>query len=113
MSYREFSDESGRNWGVWFVSPSAAERRKDNRREVRIASISGGERRVVADRRQHPSRARSAVAPGFEHGWLCFASDDGLKRRLIPVPHNWEQADADHLREWLSQAVDSSKCRPL
>ena len=113
MSYREFSDESGQKWGVWFVSPSSAERRQENRREVRIASFSGGDRRVVADRRQHPLRARSAVAPGYENGWLCFESQRGEKRRLIPVPDNWEQADADQLRAWWREAVDSSKCRPL
>jgi hypothetical protein len=113
MSYREFKDESGQKWGVWFVSPSLAERRHENRREVKIASFSGGDRRAVPDRRRHPSRTRSAVAPGYEDGWLCFESEKGEKRRLIPVPKNWEQGDADQLRAWRNEAVDSSKCRPL
>jgi hypothetical protein len=113
MSYREFNDESGQKWGVWFVSPSSAERRKENRREVQVATVSGGDRRRVADRRRHPSRSRSAVAPGYENGWLCFESERGEKRRLTRVPKDWEQGDADQLRAWLDEAVDSSKCRPL
>lgn len=99
--------------GVWFVSPSSAERRHETRREVKNASYSGGDRRAVPDRRRHPQRARSVVAPGYEGGWLCFESERGEKRRLIPVPENWEQGDADQLRAWWSEAVDSSKCRPL
>jgi hypothetical protein len=53
------------------------------------------------------------VAPGYETGWLCFESERGEKRRLIPVPKDWEQADADQLRVWWNEAVDSSRCRPL
>jgi hypothetical protein len=113
MSYREFNDESGQKWGVWFVSPSSAERRHENRREKETATLSSGERRTVPDRRRHPSRSRSAVAPGYETGWLCFESERGEKRRLIPVPKDWEQADADQLRAYWNEAVDSSKCRPL
>lgn len=113
MSYREFSDESGKKWGVWFVSPASAERRHENRRGVVTATVSRGDRRAVPDRRRHPSRARSAVAPGYETGWLCFESERGEKRRLIPVPKAWEQADADQLRAYWNDAVDSSKCRPL
>jgi hypothetical protein len=113
MSYREFNDESGQKWGVWFVSPMSAERRKEPRREVRSASFSGGDRRAVPDRRQHPQRARSAVAPGYEKGWLCFESERGEKRRLTAVPKDWEKGDADQLRAWLNEAVDSTKCRPL
>ena len=113
MSYREFSDESGQKWGVWFVSPSSAERRHENRREVESVSFSVGNRRVVSDRRRHATKARSAVAPGYETGWLCFESERGEKRRLIPVPEKWEQGDADQLRAWLNEALDSSKCRPL
>ena len=113
MSYREFSDESDQKWGVWFVSPSAAERRTQDRRAVTTASLSAGDRRTVPDRRRNPSRKRSAVAPGYEEGWLCLESERGEKRRLIPVPKDWEQGDADQLRAWLEEAVDSSKCRPL
>lgn len=113
MSYREFSDESGQKWGVWFVSPSAAERRRESRRETEPSRLSAGDRRVVPDRRRHATRARSAVMRGYETGWLCFESERGEKRRLIPVPEKWEQGDADQLRVWLNEAVDSSRCRPL
>src|SRR5688572_25379410 len=113
MSYREFNDESGQKWGVWFVSPASAERRSETRREMEAAHSSGGDRRIVPDRRRHATKTRSAVAPGYESGWLCFESERGEKRRLIPVPEKWEQGDADQLRVWLNEAVDSSKCRPL
>lgn len=113
MSYREFNDESGQKWGVWFVSPASAERRHENRRGVVTARVSQGDRRAVPDRRRHPSRSRSAVAPGYDAGWLCFESERGEKRRLIPVPKNWEQGDADHLRAYLDEAVDAARCRPL
>ena len=113
MGYREFNDESGQKWGVWFVSPASAERRRESRRETEAAHLSASDRRVVPDRRRHATRARSAVAPGYETGWLCFESERGEKRRLIPVPEKWDQGDDDQLRVWLDEAVDSSKCRPL
>ena len=65
MSYREFSDESGQKWGVWFVNPTSAERRRETRRETQPANLSADDRRVVPDRRRHPTKARSVVAPGL------------------------------------------------
>jgi len=111
MSYREFSDESGQKWGVWFVSPSSAERRSKNRREVNVvAASSSGDRRVVPDRRRHPSRSRSAVAPGYEKGWLCFESENGEKRRLVWAPQGWDGLPTERL--WVLCRVATSIVKP-
>lgn len=71
MALREYSDGDGVSWKVWAVRPSA------------------------------PPGAASAYLPGeLSTGWLCF--DCGSeKRRLIPVPRDWEarsDADLDVLR---------------
>lgn len=100
MNYRTFVDLQGVRWEVWLVLPAAAERRAVERRETerRVATSERTlERRVAADRRTDRHRHRRVgVAPNFANGWLCFESDDE-KRRLAPVPENWENADADEL----------------
>ena len=92
-------DLKGVRWEVWLVLPAAAERRADERRtrvERRVSNRNGiDERRLAPERRRHGHR-RVGVAPDFAHGWLCFESDDE-KRRLAPVPADWENADADEL----------------
>lgn len=35
------------------------------------------------------SQKAGAVSPGYEHGWLAFASGDN-RRRLAPFPSTWE-----------------------
>lgn len=50
MSYRNFLDAENRRWEVWLVLPTAAERRKRDRRVAtasRPASYKGQERRKV------------------------------------------------------------------
>jgi hypothetical protein len=55
---------------------------------------------------------RTVVSPGFEHGWLCFESDAGEKRRLAPVPGGWEDADSDKLWMWCRAATPVIECGP-
>lgn len=114
MNYRTFSDSRGRRWEVWLVLPTAAERRAaerrvlaDRRSGTRVPEI---ERRVSTDRRRFAFR-RVGVAAVFEHGWLCFESDEE-KRRLAPVPAGWDTADADQLQTWLQAAKRVVKCGP-
>jgi hypothetical protein len=98
MNYRTFVDLKGVRWEVWLVLPAAAERRAVERRRTERRVAARGrrlDRRVEAERRRHGHR-RVGVAPNFANGWLCFESDDE-KRRLAPVPENWEIADADEL----------------
>jgi hypothetical protein len=106
MNYRTFVDSQGIRWEVWLVLPAAAERRDEKRRAIRDRRVStrdrAGERRLAPDRRKYRHRGMG-VAPGFANGWLCFESDDE-KRRLAPVPVEWENADAEGLETLLRAA---------
>lgn len=68
------------------------------------------DRRTGIDRRAAP-RARVALPGSFSAGWLCFESQ-GEKRRLTPVPAEWEQAEDDALQQWLDAAVGAASRRP-
>ena len=114
LSYRTFTDSSGRRWEVWLVTPAAAERRKVDRRVNRAeADTPGGlaDRRHTPDRRRSPFRRHVVVATEYSDGWLCFESE-GEKRRLAPVPPEWEQAGPDRLSTWLQAAKRVVKCGP-
>ncbi|HJP84534.1 MAG TPA: hypothetical protein VJ852_00965 [Gemmatimonadaceae bacterium] len=114
MSYRTFTDSGGKRWEVWLVTPAAAERRKADRR---ASNSSSGMPQGLADRRQTPERRKSSyrrqvtVASEFSNGWLCFECE-GEKRRLAPVPADWEQAGPDRLSTWLQAAKRVVKCGP-
>ena len=114
MSYRTFTDSSGKRWEVWLVTPAAAERRRVDRRVNKAeAETPGGlaDRRHTPDRRRSPFRRHVVVASEFSEGWLCFESE-GEKRRLAPVPEGWEQAGPDRLSTWLQAAKRVVKCGP-
>ena len=90
MASREFTDRNGVAWHVAEIHPQWAERR---RRDRRAADTSGtasrvGERRRGMDRRR-VAEVRAPVTPGYEGGWLTFESADE-KRRLAPIPADWE-----------------------
>ena len=114
MSYRTFTDSGGRRWEVWLVTPAAAERRRvDRRAPAGPASVPEGfaDRRRTPDRRRSPFRRQVVVASEFSNGWLCFESE-GEKRRLAPVPDEWDQAGPDRLSTWLQAAKRVVKCGP-
>ena len=114
MSYRTFTDSSGKRWEVWLVTPAAAERRRVDRRVKKAeADTPGGlaDRRHTPDRRRSPYHRHVVVATEFSDGWLCFESE-GEKRRLAPVPEGWEQAGPDRLSTWLQAAKRVVKCGP-
>ena len=56
------------------------------------------ERRGGLDRRLE-SISRNPVAPEFSYGWLCFETK-GEKRRLAPVPEDWDRADDETIEQW-------------
>ena len=64
-THRVFFDTHGIEWKVWEVNPS---------------SVQSARRRL-----------QGFVEPSLEMGWLCFESSQGEKRRLTPVPSNWER----------------------
>ncbi|HYD54298.1 MAG TPA: hypothetical protein VEA99_16805 [Gemmatimonadaceae bacterium] len=76
---------------------SGLERRQEPERRGEL------DRRTGADRRVAP-RARVTLPGGYSAGWLCFESE-GEKRRLTPVPDQWECAGDAALGDWLERAV--------
>jgi hypothetical protein len=114
VSYRTFLDSAGKRWEVWLVTPTAAERRKVDRRK---SSASAERREGTLERRRTPERRQAryhrsvVVSSEYSNGWLCFESE-GDKRRLAPVPLDWEQAGPDRLSGMLAAAKRVVKCAP-
>jgi hypothetical protein len=74
---REFTDTEGTRWRVWEVNPTI-----------------------------HDRPLRSGKARGFlkvPDAWLCFQSG-GDRRRLTPVPRDWDSCDPEMLENFCSQA---------
>ena len=96
------------------VTPTAAERRKVDRR---VSSAGAGtfagqsDRRHTPDRRRSPFHRTTAVSTEYSRGWLCFESE-GEKRRLAPVPPEWDEAGPDRLSTWLQAAKRVIRCGP-
>ena len=91
MPIRSFRTEDGVTWQVWNVMPGRRdipERRigYDRRSPDPVIRYTGPERRATADRRQ-PS---PFLSPQLATGWLAFECPTE-KRRLTPIPQQWEQ----------------------
>ncbi len=111
MTFRRFVDSSGKKWEVWEVVPAFVDNRRRERRALNPRSAppsSSGERRK-RDRRIRTLPGYVRVSPGFERGWLCFASGT-LTRRLAPIPGAWENADPEQLELWSREASTSWTC---
>lgn len=75
MALRSFTDSQGKAWRVWNVVPQYA-----------------------------AARDEETMTPGLQGGWLCF--DSGTeKRRLSPIPEDWENAGTDALEGYCLQAA--------
>lgn len=112
MEYRTFWDSEGRSWQVWLVLPCAAERRAAERRVASGSTYSGTERRRGQIRRPRALRRETTVPIGFEAGWLCFECATGERRRLAPVPAEWEASDAAELSRLCDLAAVVLRCEP-
>jgi hypothetical protein len=114
LSHREFIDRKGEKWDVWLVIPVSAERRKAERRAAAGAGASaytGDERRGrLPDRRLSALAPRATLSPEFRNGWLCFENASGEKRRLVPVPQDWERMSVQELLKLLSSAKRVVRC---
>ena len=99
MNHRSFRDGDGKQWQVWLVSPRIVDRRKGERRSRQGALSSAGERRRSTDRRVSGLARASVLPASFAAGWLCFESETGEKRRLYPVPENWDELSDEQLSE--------------
>lgn len=109
MSYRTFVDRDGTYWQVWDSQPSKVERRVSagDRRHLRRFPWREAERRSGVDRRTTNQR-RITLSEGYGRGWLTFESLDE-KRRLVPIPTGWEEANNTTLRALCEQAKRIAK----
>jgi hypothetical protein len=102
MAHREFTDQKGVVWQAWEVIPTRAERR------------ASGERRFGArnkrDRRTH-EQLRVQMDDGMAEGWLVFESADE-KRRLHPIPPDWNSSSDDELARLCSSADAAARVTP-
>lgn len=101
MPYRTFADAQGKIWDIWDVRPERLERRSADRRGE-DSNWDGPERRIAPDRRQGLEPRPRLMHPLAE-GWLVFKSDDE-KRRLAPIPPDWDRCVSWELRELLEKA---------
>ena len=74
MALRNFTDSQGSTWRVWNVVPQYA-----------------------------TGRDEEQMTPGLQGGWLCF-ENSGEKRRLSPIPADWENAGNEALERYLALA---------
>jgi hypothetical protein len=100
MALREFTDEEGATWRVWDVHPKLGVLPQDGfgveRRARDVPEL------ILERRRQRPPQS----GPGG--GWLVFDSEEE-KRRLSPVPGDWEQCPVDRLMEYWDRAESAPK----
>jgi hypothetical protein len=92
MGLREFEDAGGRSWRVWDTYPSAASGSDDT-------ALAKFMKRQPGDKGVQPLGVRSHLAAG----WLTFGSGDERKR-ISPVPADWQTCDLAHLRQLLERA---------
>ena len=109
MGYRTFVDRDGCYWQVWDSQPTRVERRLrgSDRRDHKPFPWKGAERRTGADRRM-TSQRRITLNEGYGGGWLTFESLDE-KRRLIPIPSQWEGLSQGELRALCDRAKRIAK----
>jgi hypothetical protein len=103
MALRGFH-RGGVLWQVWSVIPGTrknGERRRgcDRRSPDPVLLYRGPERRNASDRR----RAALAVSTAFAAGWLVFQAPHE-RRRLAPIPADWESLSEDALATLLDRA---------
>lgn len=101
MAYRVFIDSNGVEWQAWDVLPKAVERRIGNRRVCRELVAFADRRR--SERRQVEGRW-TPLTSGLRDGWLCFDAA-GNRRRLMPIPPNWESCDFPELEDYCRSAT--------
>lgn len=77
---REFTDSAGTLWRVWDVTPGV---------------------RTSGSRTSGSLTRESVLLPAV--GWLCFESDQD-RRRLKPIPPDWETKDAILLEYYCAKA---------
>ena len=100
MALREYTDAAGVAWQVWHVVPTSRT----------VAPVLAHDRRQHAEADYPEDRRRRGftLTPGMEGGWLCFESA-AQKRRLMPVPGDWESCADEVLARYLASASPVSR----
>ena len=111
MALREYTGAAGVSWQVWHVVPTT--------RTVTPAFAHERRRQDGAEFPEDRRRRGFTLTPGMEGGWLCFESA-AEKRRLAPVPGDWESCGDDALGRYLASAsavsrriVDGARAKQL
>ena len=95
--HRDFRDDDDRLWNAWDVIPTWGERRTGERRHsAQGAPFHSGEKRRAERRVLHGIRI--ALPEALAHGWLAFESANA-RRRLVPIPPEWEFLPDANLRD--------------
>ena len=100
MPYRVFHDGFGNPWEGWQVTPEFVDRRTDANPAMRSD-----------DRREH-KEPRFIKSLELKSGWLTFHSKLE-RRRLAPVPPEWEAMSETQLSDLLDRATLVGKTRRL
>lgn len=106
MALRSYTDAAGRMWIVWKVPVKFAHERSGADRRQPRNPWSAFERRSGVERRG------LEPPPDWIHGWLCFETDEE-KRRLAPVPLDWEECSAAALERYCSRAAVIRPAPPM
>ena len=103
MDTKTFTDVLGITWEVWEVYPRMLERRLLRERRAL--------RRGTSERRHEPV-GRPTLPRQILGGWLAFQSRHE-RRRLHPVPDDWEDLSDRELQALLMHSKVSSRPRRI
>lgn len=100
--HRNFHDDNGLVWQAWDVLPTWGERRTNQRRKLLGGPPPGLSERRISERRRHRG-IRIGLSEKLVHGWLSFECN-GMRRRLVPIPQDWDALPDEALRDLWRQA---------
>jgi hypothetical protein len=89
-------------WQTWDVMPRGLNERRVNERRSRLPVPVQVDRRTSRDRRVVAGN-RPLLRSGLDGGWLCFETPSE-KRRLAPIPNDWQRCPEQKLEEYCQQA---------
>lgn len=113
MPYRTFADDQGKRWEISEVHATHVERREADRRGTQTMTGTGLERLERRDDANRRTKVDALLDPSHPlvNGWLLFKSDHE-KRRLAPIPRNWETCHGGELRElWERAQVTAGRAK--
>lgn len=96
--YREFGDSNGTRWRVWEVVPPA----KTDEVLSRLPTAAPQNASAEIIERRNVQNERRAL---WTKGWLLFESVS-QRKRLIPIPSNWNVATEAELDAMCQSARD-------